>query len=308
MEAKDLIIIGGGPAGLTAGLYACRSRLNVILIEKAITGGQVMTTELIENYPGFPEGISGPELAQKFYTHALNFGLEKLDAEVIKIEIDGKIKKITLDSGEVYRAKTIILATGANPRKLGVTGEDKLRGRGVSYCATCDGAFFKNKRICIVGGGDTAVEEAIYLTKFVTQLYIIHRREQLRATKIIQERAFTNPKIKIIWNSVVESINGDESVESVNLKNVKTNEIIQLPLEGVFVFVGYDPNTEFVKDILKLDQQGYVIVNDILETSASGIFAAGDVNNRFLKQVSTAVGDGATAAVAAEKYIEEHFS
>ena len=305
---KDLLIIGAGPAGLTAGMYASRARLDTALVEKGIAGGQVITTEWIENYPGFEEGISGPDLALKMKLHAVKFGLEITNAEVINFTINGKIKKVTLDNGETLEAKSVLIATGATSKRLGIPGENEFRGRGVSYCATCDGAFFRDKVLAVVGGGNTSVEESIFLTRFASKLYIIHRRDKLRADKIFQERAFANPKIEIKWNSIPLKIKGDQVVNSITLKNVKTDEDTDLPVDGVFIYIGWNPNTELFKDHVQLDEMGYIIVNDRMETSLPGVFAAGDVNSRFLNQIATAVGDGAVAAVAAEKYIEEHFS
>ena len=305
---KDLLIIGAGPAGLTAGMYASRARLDTALVEKGIAGGQVITTEWIENYPGFEEGISGPDLALKMKLHAVKFGLEITNAEVINFTINGKIKKVTLDNGETLEAKSVLIATGATSKQLGIPGENEFRGRGVSYCATCDGAFFRDKVLAVVGGGNTSVEESIFLTRFASKLYIIHRRDKLRADKIFQERAFANPKIEIKWNSIPLKIKGDQVVNSITLKNVKTDEDTDLPVDGVFIYIGWNPNTELFKDHVQLDEMGYIIVNDRMETSLPGVFAAGDVNSRFLNQIATAVGDGAVAAVAAEKYIEEHFS
>lgn len=305
---KDLLIIGAGPAGLTAGLYASRARVDTALVEKGSAGGQVITTEWIENYPGFEEGISGPDLALKMKLHAVKFGLEITNAEVINFTINDKIKKVTLDNGETLEAKSVLIATGATSKRLGIPGENEFRGRGVSYCATCDGAFFRDKVLAVVGGGNTSVEESIFLTRFASKLYIIHRRDQLRADKIIQERAFANPKIEIKWDSIPLKIKGDQVVDSITLKNVKTEEEADLPVDGVFIYIGWNPNTELFKDHVQLDDMGYIIVNDRMETSLPGVFAAGDVNSRFLNQIATAVGDGAVAAVAAEKYIEEHFS
>ena len=305
---KDLLIIGAGPAGLTAGLYASRARVDTALVEKGIAGGQVITTEWIENYPGFEEGISGPDLALKMKLHAVKFGLEITNAEVINFTINDKIKKVTLDNGETLEAKSVLIATGATSKQLGIPGENEFRGRGVSYCATCDGAFFRDKVLAVVGGGNTSVEESIFLTRFASKLYIIHRRDKLRADKIFQERAFANPKIEIKWDSIPLKIKGDQVVDSITLKNVKTDEDTDLPVDGVFIYIGWNPNTELFKDHVQLDDMGYIIVNDRMETSLPGVFAAGDVNSRFLNQIATAVGDGAVAAVAAEKYIEEHFS
>ncbi len=304
----DVIIVGGGPAGLTAGLYTSRGKLNSLLIEKGLTGGLVTTTEMVENYPGFDEGITGAELAQKMEKQATRFGLEIIQGSVTRISVNGKIKLLTFDDNKQYEAKTVIFATGAHPRYLKVEGEDEFRGKGVSYCATCDGAFFKGEKIAVVGGGDSAVQEAIFLTKFADTVYIIHRRDQLRAEKILQERALSNPKITLIWNSIVEKIAGDNSgVKGVHIKNVKTQEIRILDVQGVFIYIGYNPNSEFLAGLANLDANNYIITDENMCTSAPGIFAAGDVRSKPLKQIATAVGDGATAAVAAEKYIEENF-
>lgn len=304
----DVIIIGGGPAGLTAGIYTSRARLKSLLIEKALTGGQIATIDLVENYPGFDEGISGSELSQKMEKQARRFGLEIIQGAVRKISIDGKIKKITLeeDKGE-YEAKSVIISTGAHPKPLGAEGEDKLRGRGVSYCATCDGALFRGQKIAVIGGGDSAVEEAIFLTRFAEIVYVIHRRDQLRATKIAQERAFSNPKIKFIWNSIVKKIEGEDSVTALLIKDVRTEKETTLDVQGVFIYVGYNPNTDFLKGILNLNGNNYIITDENMATSVPGIFAAGDVRAKTLKQIATAVGDGAIAAISAEKYIEENF-
>lgn len=305
----DVIIIGGGPGGLTAGIYTSRARLKSLLIEKGLRGGQVVTTEFIENYPGFDEGISGVELSRRMEEQAKKFGLEIIQGTVQKISLREKIKIITLEENQQeHEAKSVIISTGAHPKHLGVEGEDKYRGRGVSYCATCDGAFFKGEKIAVIGGGNSAVEEAIFLTRFAEIVYIIHRRDQLRATKIAQERAFSNPKIKFIWNSVVKKVVGEDTVKALHIKNVKTQEESVFDVQGVFIYAGYNPNTEFLKDVVNLDEDKYVITDDKMSTSVPGIFAAGDVKAKSLKQIATAVGDGAMAAVSAEKYIEENFN
>jgi len=303
----DVIIIGGGPAGLTAGLYTSRAQLKSLLIEKGFLGGQVMTTEWVENYPGFDGGISGIELGQRMERQARRFGLEIVQGNVTEISLHNRIKKVVLEEGRVYEAKALIVATGANPRPLGIEGEERYRGRGVSYCATCDGAFFKGKDIAVVGGGNSAVQEAIFLTRFAEVVYIVHRRDRLRATKVLQERALSNPKIKFIWNSVVERIEGGDTVSGLFLRDVNTDKTLRLPVEGVFVYVGYNPNTEFLKGLVKLDENNYTITDDKMHTSQAGIFAAGDVRAKPLKQIATAVGEGATAAYSAERYIEENF-
>jgi thioredoxin reductase (NADPH) len=305
---KDLIIIGGGPAGLTAGLYSSRARVDTLVIEKGMPGGQVMTTEWVENYPGFEDGLSGPDLSLKMKLQAEKFGLKISHGTVSEVITDGDIKKLIMEDGLSYEAKALIIATGASLRHLGVEGEEKFRGRGVSYCATCDGAFFRDKKLVVAGGGNTAVEEAVFLTRFVSELHVVHRRDKLRADKIIQERAFQNPKIKLEWNSVIDRINGSDTVESVTLKDVNTNEKRELETDGVFIFIGYDPNVDAFKDIVELDENNNIIVDRTMATSVPGIYAAGDVTNSPLNQIVTAVGEGALAAVSAEKYIEEHFS
>jgi thioredoxin reductase (NADPH) len=304
----DVIIIGGGPAGLTAGLYTSRARLKSLLIEKGFTGGQVMTTEWIENYPGFEDGVSGAELSQKMEKQATNFGLEIAQGAVLNVSLNGKTKIVTLEDDTKYETKSIIVATGSNPKLLNIEGEGEFRGRGVSYCATCDGAFFKDSKLAVIGGGDSAVEEGIFLTKFAAEVYIVHRRDQLRAAKVVQERAFANPKIKFIWDSVPEKIEGDETgVTSVKLKNVKTGETSSLDVTGIFIYIGYDPSTEFLKGLVNLNESGYVMTDENMSSSVPGVYIAGDVRAKPLKQVATAVGDGATAAVALEKYVEENF-
>ncbi len=304
----DIIIIGGGPAGLTAGLYTSRARLKSLLIEKGFTGGQVMTTEWIENYPGFEDGISGAELSQKMEKQATKFGLEIMQGSVTSAVMNGKTKKVILEDGTEYEAKSIILATGSNPRPLKINGEEEFRGRGVSYCATCDGAFFRESELAVIGGGDSAVEEGIFLTKFAKKVYIVHRRDELRATKVVQERAFENPKIEMVWDSVPEEIVGDATgVTTLKIKNVKTDEISELNVQGVFIYIGYNPNIDPVKDIISVNDSDYVVADENMATSGNGIFVAGDVRAKPLKQIATAVGDGATAAISAEKYIEENF-
>jgi len=304
-DIYDVIIIGGGPAGLTAGLYTSRARLKSLLIEKGFAGGLVTTIEWVENYPGFDEGISGVELSQRMERQAKKFGLETVQGSVKEIYLHDEIKRIVFEEGNVYEAKTVILATGANPRLLKVEGEEKYRGRGVSYCATCDGAFFRGKKIAVVGGGNSAVQEALFLAKLAEVVYIVHRRDQLRATKIIQERAFINPKITFVWNSLVEKIVGDNTVDALFLKNVKTGEVSRLDVQGVFIYVGYNPSTGFLKGLVKLDEDNYILTDEDMSTSVPGIFAAGDVRAKPLKQITTAVGDGATAAVSSEKYISQ---
>ncbi len=306
MEKYDITIIGGGPAGLTAAIYAARSLRKVAVLEKGVPGGQIAMTDMIENYPGFPEGISGMELMQKFEEQAKKFGTEFInlfDVNEIKKTAEGFTIK-SADGRELF-SKTIIIATGQNPRNLGVPGEGEFTGRGVSYCATCDGAFFRGKKVAVVGGGNSAIQEAIYLTRFADSVTVIHRRNQLRADRILQERAFQNEKIRFHWDSVVTEIKGDTLLKSLVIKNVKTGEEFEEEFDGLFIYIGYKPNTDFLKDFVELDEGGYIKTNEELETSEKGVFACGDVRNNSLKQVSVAVGEGALAAVNAEKFLEE---
>jgi len=300
----DVIIIGGGPAGMTAGLYTSRARLRTLLVESGLYGGQMTTTELIENYPGFPQGVSGEELSRLMEEQARRFGMETISDEVTEVGLVEGLKKVKTYEGE-YFCRTLIICTGTEYRKLGVPGEEEYKGRGISYCATCDGAFFKDSRIIVVGGGDSALTEALFLTKFVKELTIVHRRDALRATKIYQERTINHPKIKFLWNSVVLEVKGDSVVRSVVVKNVKTGETKEVETEGVFLFVGLIPRTQFVKGLVQQDESGYILTDENCETSVKGIFAAGDCRKKLLRQISTSVGDGATAAFAAEKYLEE---
>jgi thioredoxin reductase (NADPH) len=290
---------------MSAAIYASRARLKTLLIEKAGCGGQIAITDHLENYPGFEEGINGFELAMKMEKQARTFGCEIVYGEVSFIETDDAIKKVILSDKKEYFTKTIIIASGANFRKLGVEGEQEFIGKGVSYCATCDGPFFRNKEIAVVGGGDSALQEALYLTKFATKVNLIHRRDQFRAAKILQEKVFAEPKINIIFDSVVEKISGNLSVEQVILKNVKNNISSPVSVNGVFVFVGWLPNTKFLENTkIKLNDAGYIVTDDNMNTSIEGIFACGDVRQKILRQVVTAAGDGAIAAISAQHFIE----
>ena len=301
----DVIIVGGGPSEMSAAIYASRARLKTLLIEKAGCGGQIAITDHLENYPGFEEGINGFELAMKMEKQARTFGCEIVYGEASFIETDDAIKKVVLSDKKEYFTKTIIIASGANFRKLGVEGEQEFIGKGVSYCATCDGPFFRNKEIAVVGGGDSALQEALYLTKFATKVNLIHRRDQFRAAKILQEKVFAEPKINIIFDSVVEKISGNLSVEQVILKNVKNNISSPVSVNGVFVFVGWLPNTKFLENTkIKLNDAGYIVTDDNMNTSIEGIFACGDVRQKILRQVVTAAGDGAIAAISAQHFIE----
>lgn len=298
----ELIIIGGGPAGLTAGIYASRARLHTLLIERGIMGGLITNADLVENYPGFPQGISGIELGQLMYEQAIKYGLETIMSEVISVQLGEALKTIHTDQGS-FKAKAVIIAGGSELSKLGVPGEENFIGRGVSYCATCDGAFFRDKRVAVIGGGDAAITEALHLTKFASQVVVIHRRDQLRASKIVEEKAFAEPKMSFLWDTVVEEINGDKLVEELKLRQVKTGEISSLKIDGVFIYVGIKPNTNYLKDILTLDEAGYIPVNDFRETELEGVFAAGDICHNSSRQVSTAAGDGTVAALSAERFI-----
>jgi thioredoxin reductase (NADPH) len=305
----DVIIIGGGPAGLTAGLYTSRAKLKTLLIEKGLPGGQVATTEFIENYPGFEEGITGAELANKMETQAKKFGLEIIQAPVQGIHPQGKIKKIVVSENEQeYEAKSVIVATGAHSKLLNIEGENRYRGKGVSYCATCDGPFYKGETIAVIGGGDSACQEGVYLTRFAETVYIVHRRDELRAEKILQERALSHAKVKFIWDSVPIKIAGNDAVTALHIKNVKTKEESILDVSGVFIYIGYIPNTEFLKGLVTLDNESYITTDTKMRTSAPGIFAVGDVRANTIKQITTAVGDGAIAAISVEHYIEENFN
>jgi thioredoxin reductase (NADPH) len=295
----DVIIIGGGPAGLSAGIYAKRAMMNALLIEKVGLGGQITKTHMLENYPGFPE-VSGMELMEKMEEHAKKFDLEIKFADVRQIKDGGDVKTVVTSDGE-FETRSVIVATGTRPKKLGVPGEDEFTGRGVSTCATCDGFFFTGKDVALVGGGDSAIVEAIFLTKMVNKVYVIHRRDELRAEKINQERAFKNPKIEFVWNSNLQSIEGTNTVEKVIVKNKLTDEITEIQVGGVFMYVGVEPGTDFVE--ADKDGNGFLSTGPDLSTSVPGIFAAGDCRTTLLRQVATAVGDGALAAVSAERYL-----
>ena len=300
----DTIIIGAGPAGMTAALYAARSNLKVALLERGIPGGQMNNTADIENYPGYAN-ISGPELAEKMFEPLENLGVEHLFGLVEKIEDQGDFKEIITED-ERFEAKTVIIASGANHRHLGVPGEEDYNSRGVSYCAVCDGAFFRDEDLLVVGGGDSAVEEAIFLTRFAKSVTIVHRRDELRAQKVLQDRAFANEKIRFVWDSVVESIHGDErKVTGVTFKNVKTGEISQAEFGGIFIYVGLDPVSEFAADLGITDEAGWILTDHQMKTSVAGIYAVGDVRQKDLRLITTAVGDGAIASQEAYKYLTE---
>jgi thioredoxin reductase (NADPH) len=302
-EILDLIIMGGGPAGLTAGLYAARSRLNCLLLERQGPGGQVLTTHWIENYPGFPEGISGWELVQKMVQQVEAFGLQIEIREAVGLSRAGPAWRIETSDGYLY-GHSIIVASGADYAKLGVPGEEHLRGKGVSYCATCDGPFFQGLPVAVVGGGDTALQEALYLTRFASGITLIHRRDRLRGAKVLQERIEVNHKIRVLWNSEVMEILGGERLEGVQVRDRISGKSRELAVSGVFICVGSRPNTAFLKGVLSLDDSGFIITDEELRASASGVFAAGDCRRKSLRQVATAVGEGALAAHSALNYLE----
>jgi len=301
-KAYEVVIIGGGPAGLSAGIYTARARLSSLLIERGLIGGQVANAELVENYPGFPEGISGYDLTELMQRQATKFGLEILTAEVTGVELNGE-QKIAKTSEDDFVVKAMIIASGSEWIKLGIPGEKEFTGKGVSYCAICDGAFFADQTVAVVGGGNAAITEAFSLTKFASKVIVIHRRQELRATRIVQEEAFAEPKIEFLWNTVVEEIEGGEVVKRLRLRNVITGEKSSLDVAGIFIAIGFKPNTNYLKSTLSLDATGHVMTNEKMETEIPGIFAAGDVRSSSIRQIIAAVGDGATAAIYAERFI-----
>ncbi len=300
----EVVIIGGGPAGLTAGLYASRARLSSLLIEKGLVGGQIANVMQVENYPGFPDSIDGFELGQMMHRQATKFGLETLFAEATGIELQDK-KKVVMTSDGNFIAKVVIIANGSIRRKLGIPGEEKFAGKGVSYCATCDAPFFEQHPVAVIGGDNTAITEALHLTKFASKVMVIHRRQQLRATRILQERAFTEPKLEFLWNTAVEEIEGEDLVKRIRLRQVITGEKSTLDVDGIFISIGLKTNTDYLNGLLPLDATGHIITNENMETEIPGIFAAGDVRHDSARQAITAAGDGATAAIYAEKFITQ---
>jgi thioredoxin reductase (NADPH) len=303
----DVIIIGSGPAGFTAGIYTSRAKLKTLIISGSLPGGQLMTTSEVENYPGFPNGIFGPELMMNMRQQAERFATTVIDDEVLKVDFKKRPFLISTHS-ETYEGRAILLCTGASPRKLGIDGEQEFGGRGVSYCATCDGPFFKGEEIAVIGGGDTAIEEATFLTKFGKAVKIIHRRDFLRASKILQEKAFENSKIQFVWNNVVTRIAGNKKIESIDVKNLTTGKTQNLSVGGLFVAIGHEPNTSIFKDQLELDDKGYVVLKENTRTSVEGVFAAGDVHDYRYRQAVTAAGFGCMAALDVEKWLSENKS
>ena len=301
----DMVIVGAGPAGLAAGLYAARARRKTVLLERKVTGGQIALTSTIENYPGFEE-VDGFELGQMMQRQAEKYGLEMGYAEVTSIEQRDRLHILHTTEGD-YTANAVIITGGADYDRIGVPGEDRLIGDGVSYCATCDAAFFKDKVCAVVGGGDAAMDEGLFVTRYASKVYVIHRRDQLRASKILQERAFANPKMEFIWDTVVTEIEGKDCVERLKLRNVKTNEESTLEVSAIFIFIGLSPNTGYLKGQLPTDEGGHIFVNEWMETTIPGIFAAGDIRANSARQVVSAAGDGATAAIRADHYITDNF-
>jgi len=303
-DIYDIAIVGGGPAGLAAGLYACRARMNVVLAEKAICGGQILVTDTIENYPGFPDGIKGPDLAEWMFKQASHFGLQVVTADATKVSGKAGAFSTSLADGKTVESAAVIVATGARWNSLGIPGEKELTGRGVSYCATCDGPLFRGKELVVIGGGDTAIEDALFLTKFASKVTVVHRRDRLRATKILQERALANSKVEFCFNSVATSITGSARCEGVAVKDTVTGAQKTIKASGVFVLIGMTPNSDIVRGLVDMDEKGYIICDDDMRTSVDGIFACGDVRKKLLRQVITASGDGATAAFSAQHYVE----
>lgn len=301
-EIYDVIIIGGGPAGLTAAIYSARAGRRTLLVERGVFGGQIATTDLVENYPGFPDGITGPELGELMRRQAERYGTKVVMANVSLAELAASPKIVRTDAGS-FLGRAIILAGGADYRKLGVPGEKELTGKGVSYCATCDGPFFKGQKIAVVGGGDSALTEALFLTKFASEVTVIHRRDQLRGEKVLQERAFANPRIRFLWNTIVLEIVGEGEVQALRLRDIKTGGESTLEVSGIFVSVGLYPNIKFLLDQLPLDGTGRLVVNKLMETAIPGVFACGDVRQDAVGQAITSAGDGATAAIGAEHYL-----
>jgi thioredoxin reductase (NADPH) len=303
-ETNSVVIIGSGPAGYTAAIYAARANLNPILISGLQPGGQLTITTDVENYPGYEDPIQGPWLMEQMQKQSIAVGTKIINSQVIQVDFKNKIKKIFLDNGDIIETKTVIICTGAQARWLGLENENKFKGHGLSACATCDGFFFKDRIVAVIGGGNSAAEESLFLTKFASKVLLIHRRDKLRAEKILQDRLFKNHKIDLIWDSEIKSFNGEENLNSIDVKNLKTNEISNILVDGVFVAIGHDPATSLFKDQLKMDENGYIVTKpDSTQTSIEGVFAAGDVKDKVFRQAVTAAGMGCMAALEVEKYL-----
>lgn len=300
----DVVIVGGGPAGLTAAVYLARARRSIIVLDQAMAGGQMALTDLIENYPGFPDGIGGFDLSERMKTQAMKFGAEVREiVSVSEVRPGADVHTVVTDQGEI-RGRSVLLAPGRHPRKLGIPGEAEFFGRGVSSCGTCDAALYRGRTVAVVGGGDAAVEEGMFIAKFADKVHVLHRREELRCAPIAQERAFDNDKMHFVWNARPRCINGDSKVEGIEYEDVCTGEVKTLPVDGVFVFIGQIPNTEFVAGVVKLDEEGYIVTDETLQTSVAGVFACGDARVSPLKQISWSVGEGALAAVQMDRYLD----
>ena len=308
MEDVDIAIVGGGPTGLAAGLYAARAQRRTAIWERGVLGGQIAITGAVENYPGFPDGVEGPILALDMHRQAEQFGMETKYEGITSIAREPEGPQLLLEAASgSYRAKAVIIAAGADPVKLSVPGEAEFTGKGVSYCATCDGAFFKGEIVAVVGGGDAAIEEAIFLTRYASHVYVIHRRDQLRASKILQQRAFAHDQIEFIWNTVVEDVSGAADVDAVTLRDVNTDQRRQLAVGGLFIFIGHHPNSELLGDLARLDEGGHAFVNLWMETGEAGLYVAGDVRVDSARQLASAVGDGVTAAIRSEHYLQQQY-
>ena len=308
-DEYDIVILGAGPAGLTAAMYASRDKQTVVVLEKQFPGGYVAITEWVENYPGFFDGIMGADLSEKFYQHAVKFGALIRSGNATKVELDGNYKLVHVENREKpIKCKSVIIGFGCEPKRLDVPGENKFYGRGVSFCATCDGSFYKEREVAVVGGGESALEEGMYLTKFASKVHVIHRRDQFRASKVTVERSEANEKMDFIYDSVVESINGETKVESLTVKNLKTGETSELKIDGLFIFIGQTANTELVQGIVETDEWGFIIADESTQTSVPGVYVAGDVRTKEYRQITTAVSDGTVAAKNAEKYINDNFN
>ncbi len=301
-KVYDLVILGAGPAGLTAAIYGGRANMDILVLEHMMSGGEITSSERLDNYPGFPEGISGIEFGQFLEKQATRFGAEIISATIEEADVLGDIKKVSTSKGDFY-GRTMVVATGTAPRVLGVPGEEMLRGRGISFCATCDGPFFRNAKVAVIGGGDSAVKEALYLTRFANEVFLIHRRDKLRAVPFLQEQILNHPRVQILWDTVVKSFYGEQKLEKIIIQHLKDSTIAELPVDGAFLYVGRIPNTGFLKGV-EMDGKGYIITSEEMETSVPGIFAAGDVRRKFLRQVVTAASDGAIAAMMAVRFLE----
>ena len=305
MQKEKVVIIGSGPAGLTAALYTARANLNPVVIVGNQLGGQVSLTYEVENYPGFPEGTTGPELVELMRQQAEKFGTRYVYDSVVSVDFTHGSPFTVKTYNEEYQAEAVIVTAGASPKKLGIPGEDEFVGRGVSSCGTCDGFFFRGKDVVVVGGGDSAIEEGIFLTKFAKSVNIVHRRDELRAGALLQKRAMNNEKIGFVWNTVIDEIHGNGTVQNIALRNVKTGEVQEKPIDGVFIFVGHFPNSDFLRDQLAMDEEGYVITDELMRTSVPGVFAAGEIQDQVYRQVATSVGQGCAAAMQAQKWLSE---